>query len=195
MEKPALLRPLFRLACENSARVISYRRMLDELQQTGNPVTLAGYLDSIFESGLFMGLRKYPGSEAGKRGSSPKLLALNTALITSAGKHSLATAQADKEFWGRLVESAVGAHLVNALAGTSSELFYWRERDFEVDFVIKGEGGLAAVELASSRRADSLSGMARFSDEFHPQKKLLIGGEGIPLEEFLSCSLNSIMPR
>ncbi|MCX5796170.1 MAG: AAA family ATPase [Elusimicrobia bacterium] len=188
MEKPALLRQLFRLGCDNSARVLSYRKMLDQLQHAGNPVTLAGYLQSLSNAGLLAGLQKYPGGGSGQRGSSPKLLALNNALITSGGKHSFAAAQADKGFWGRLVESAVGAQLVNGLAGTGCEVFYWRELGRDVDFVIKGEGGLTAVEVSSSRGDGSLSGLERFSEEFHPQRKLIVGEQGIPLEEFLCAS-------
>ncbi|MBI4565993.1 MAG: hypothetical protein HY716_15005 [Planctomycetes bacterium] len=56
-----------------------------------------------------------------------------------------------------------------------------------MDFVLKGKGRVTALEVTSSRRKDSRPGMAEFAKEFRPQKKLLVGGQGIPLEEFLSA--------
>ena len=84
------------------------------------------------------------------------------------------------------MESAVGAHLANAAAAGECELFYWRERNREVDFVAKTGRWLTAFEVKSGRTPDALPGMAAFSAAFEPQRKLLIGGDGIPVEEFLS---------
>jgi predicted AAA+ superfamily ATPase len=83
------------------------------------------------------------------------------------------------------VESAVGAHLANAAAAGACELFYWRERNREVDFVVRAGRRLTAIEVKSGRAAEVLPGMAAFSMAFKPQRKLLVGGDGIPVEEFL----------
>lgn len=106
--------------------------------------------------------------------------------MTAACGLTLKEARADRQFWGRLVESAVGAHLANAAAGGSIEVFYWRHRSREVDFVVRAEGRLTAVEVKSGKRRDSLPGMAAFDAAFQPGRKLLIGGDGIGLEQFLS---------
>lgn len=186
VDKPALLRQLFRLGCDYSGQILSYQKMLGQLQDAGNTVTLAHYLELLSGAGMLTGLQKYSGNRLRQRGSSPKLVVLNTALMTSGTERSFSTARGNPDFWGRLVESAVGAHLINGLSGTGIEVFYWREANHEVDFVLKGKGHVTALEVTSSRRKDSLPGMTAFANEFHPQRKLLVGGQGIPVEEFLA---------
>lgn len=188
VDKPALLRHLFRLGCDYSGQILSYQKMLGQLQDAGNTVTLAHYLELLSGAGMLTGLQKYAGTRLRQRGSSPKLLVLNTALMTSGAERSFAAARAEPDFWGRLVESAVGAHLLGGLSGTGAEVFYWREGHHEVDFVVKNKGHVTAFEVTSSRRKDAMPGMTEFVEEFRPHRKLLIGGQGIPLEEFLSTS-------
>ena len=83
------------------------------------------------------------------------------------------------------MESAVGAHLANAAATGAFELFYWRDRNLEVDFVLRGRGRIVAIEVKSGRARSALPGLAAFSAAFRPQRKLLVGGDGLPLEQFL----------
>jgi predicted AAA+ superfamily ATPase len=154
VDKPALLRRLFDLGCRYSGQVLSYTKMLGQLQDAGNSTTLAHYLDLLAGAGMVAGLQKYAGAAARSRGSTPKLQVLNTALMTAQSKRSLDEAKADREFWGRLVESAVGAHLANAAAVGECELFYWRERNREVDFVVRAGRTLTAIEVKSGRRAN-----------------------------------------
>ncbi|MCX5905872.1 MAG: DUF4143 domain-containing protein, partial [Deltaproteobacteria bacterium] len=94
-------------------------------------------------------------------------------------------ARKDREFWGRMVESAVGAHLLNSAAGTGVELFYWRERGREVDFILRSGKTVVAIEVKSGSRKEGLPGMYAFEKAFQPQRKLLAGGDGIPLEKFM----------
>lgn len=182
VDKPALLRQLFRLACEYSGQVLSYTKMLGQLQDAGNTTTLAHYLELLAGAGLVVGLEKFSGSALRRRGSSPKLLALNTALISATAGLSPREARANPEVWGRLVETAVGAHLVNA----GLEVHWWRERNLEVDFVVRRGRTVVPIEVTSGRRKGSLPGMAAFARAFRPARRLLVGGQGIPLEEFLS---------
>jgi len=186
VDKPALLRQLFRLACDYSGQIMSYQKLAGQLQGHGHTVTLAHYLELLSGVGMVTGLQKYSGSRLRQRGSSPKLLALNTALITSGTAQTFKTASEHRDTWGRLVESAVGAHLFNGFAGTGTELLYWREGSMEVDFLLKRHERIIAMEVTSSRHKDSTPGMNLFAKEFKPQKKLLVGGQGIPLEEFFS---------
>lgn len=186
VDKPALLRRLFELACRYSGQALSYTKMLGQLHDAGNATTLAHYLDLLGGAGLVVGLQKYAGDVARRRGSSPKLQVLNTALLTAPSGVALAEARRDGEFWGRLVESAVGAHLANAAAVGECELFYWRERNHEVDFVVKAGRRLAAIEVKSGRAPQIHRGTAAFGAAFKPQRSLLVGGDGIELGEFLS---------
>jgi predicted AAA+ superfamily ATPase len=131
------------------------------------------------------GLPKFAGRAVRQRGSSPKLQVLNTALMTAQSGYSVEEMAADPEFRGRLVESAVGAHLANAAGTGSCELFYWREGNCEVDFVVRAGKSLAAIEVKSARRRDTLPGMEAFARAFRPTRRLLVGGDGIELEDFL----------
>jgi predicted AAA+ superfamily ATPase len=185
VDKPALLRRLFELGCRYSGQVLSYTKMLGQLQDAGNATTLAHYLDLLAGAGMLTGLQKYSGAAVRQRGSSPKLQVLNTALMTAQSGLSPDEARADREYWGRLVESAVGAHLANAAAGGECEVFYWRERSREVDFVARRGRRVVAIEVKSGRAPDALAGLAAFSDAFKPAGTLLVGGTGIPVEEFL----------
>lgn len=185
VDKPALLRRLFQLGCEYSGQVLSYQKMLGQLQDAGNTTTLAHYLDLLESAGLVMGIQKYAGQKVRRRSSSPKLLVLNTALMSALQPLSLPETKREPEYWGRLVETTVGSALANQLQGTDIELYYWRSRNREVDFVLVRGGTVIAIEVKSSRRKASLPGIDAFSREFSPSKKLLIGAKGIPLKRFL----------
>jgi len=186
VDKPALLRRLFQLGCSYSGQMLSYTKMLGQLQDAGNATTLAHYLDLLAGAGMVTGLQKFAGEVVRQRGSSPKLQVLNTALMTAQSGLTLKDARADREFWGRLTESAVGAHLANAAAAGTCELFYWRDRDKEVDFVVRAGRGLTAIEVKSGRSRTAQTGLAAFADAFKPKRKLLVGGDGIPVVEFLA---------
>ena len=186
VDKPALLRRLFQLGCSYSGQMLSYTKMLGQLHDAGNATTLAHYLDLLAGAGMVTGLQKFAGEAVRRRGSSPKLQVLNTALMTAQSGLTLKDARADREFWGRLTESAVGAHLANAAAAGACELFYWREGDKEVDFVVRVGRRLTAIEVKSGRSRNAQTGLAAFADAFKPKRKLLIGGDGIPVEEFLA---------
>ncbi len=186
VDKPALLRRLFELACRYSGQILSYTKMLGQLQDAGNTTTLAHYLDLLAGAGMVCGLQKFAGDAARSRGSSPKLQALNTALISATAGLSFAEARSNHEYWGRLVESAVGSHLANAAACGECELFYWRERGAEVDFVVRSGRRVVAIEVKSAAVGRARPGAAAFADAFKPHRTLLVGANGIALEEFLA---------
>ncbi len=186
VDKPALLRRLFELGCRYSGQVLSYTKMLGQLLDAGNTVTLAHYLELLSGAGMLTGLPKYAGTVVHQRGSSPKLQVLNTALLTAQSGLAPEEARADREFMGRLVESAVGAHLANAATEGTCELSWWREGNCEVDFVVKAGRTVVAIEVKSGRAPRALPGLAAFSAAFKPKRALLVGGDGIALEEFLS---------
>jgi predicted AAA+ superfamily ATPase len=185
VDKPALLRRLFRLACDFSGQVVSYQKMLGQLQDAGNTTTLAHYLDLLEGAGMIVGLPKYSGGRVRQRGSSPKLQVMNNALMTATSDLTLDEARKERDYWGRLVESAAGAHLVNGARGTGIQVFYWRERSREVDFVLRSGRSVVAIEVKSGRAPESLAGMEALTKEVRLKRKLLVGADGISLEEFL----------
>lgn len=186
VDKPALLRQLFELGCRYSGQVLSFTRMLGQLHDAGNTTTLAHYLELLSGAGMLTGLSKYSGKAVRSRGSSPKLQVFNTALLTAQSGLTPAEARADGEFWGRLTESAVGAHLANAAARGVCELFYWREGNREVDFVLRSGRSVVGLEVKSGRAPLAHSGLAAFTEAFKPKRTLLVGGDGVPVDEFLS---------
>ncbi|MDA1062012.1 MAG: ATP-binding protein [Chloroflexi bacterium] len=186
VDKPALLRRLFELGCRYSGQVLSYTKMLGQLHDAGNTTTLAHYLELLAGAGMLTGLAKFSGKAVRSRGSSPKLQVFNVALLTAQSGLTPAEARADHEFWGRLTESAVGAHLANAAACGLCELFYWREGNHEVDFVLRSGRVVVGIEVKSGRAPLAHSGLAAFSEAFKPKRTLLVGGDGIPVKEFLS---------
>lgn len=189
VNKPVLLRRLFQLGCTYSGQILSYTKMLGQLQDTGNTTTLAHYLDLLSGAGLLDGLQKYASQPVRQKNSSPKFAVYNTALMTAQSNKTFKEARQDLSFWGRVVESMIGAHLLNSIRGTKIELFYWRDGDAEIDFVIKFGNIITALEVKSGTENFRRSGIDLFIKEFKPHRVLLIGDQGIGIEEFLQTPL------
>lgn len=184
IQKPTLLRRLFELGCTHSSQILSYQKMIGQLQDAGNTTTLAHYLELLSAAGLLTGIPKYAGEIFRQRASSPKFQVLNNALFSAQNPHTFAQATRDREHWGRLVESAVGTHLLNATVGTDSKIYYWKEAQFEVDFILESHSKLFAIEVKSGRSPKSLPGIKLFMEHFPHAKPFLVGGSGISLESF-----------
>lgn len=186
VDKPALLRRLFHLACEYSGQILSYQKMTGQLQDAGNTTTLAHYLDLLHGAGLVAGLQKFAGERVRQRGSSPKLQVLNTGLMTALAPVRFEDVDRNPEFKGRLVESAIGAHLLNTAQGTTVDVSYWLERSREVDFVLADGRAVVAIEVKSGRRKTTFPGIAAFAEAHPVTKSLLVGPQGISTAEFLA---------
>lgn len=191
VDRPALLKRLFELGCHYSGQVLSLTKILGQLQDRGNTTTLAHYLDMLRGCGLLEGLQKYAGQEVRQRASSPKFQVHNNALMSALEEEGLDTARANPDYWGRLVESAVGVHLVNSARVWPLRVSYWQNVNQEVDFVVTKGKKLIAIEVKSTCRKTSVPGIEAFARHFNVQKKLLVGGQGIPLEEFLTTDVNA----
>lgn len=183
--KPALLRHLFGLAAAFPAQVLSYNKMLGQLQDAGNTTTLAHYLKLLDTAFLVTGLERFSAGQARSRGSSPKLVLWNNALPNALGLRSFEAARSQPDVWGRLVENAVGGHFLNNLQGLSYEVTYWRHRTDEVDYIVRTTSSLRAIEVKSGRPG-ALAGMAAFAKAHPDSRPLLLGTGGMPLEEFFS---------
>ena len=192
VHKPALLRRLFELGCSYSGQILSYQKMIGQLQDVGNTTTLAHYLNLLQGAGLLVGLAKYAGEKVRQRASSPKLLVLNTGLMTATTYESLQDTRNHPKLWGRLVETAVGASLFNSVIGKNIDLFYWADRNRELDFVLSRGNQLIAIEVKTTAHKTRLPGIAEFSKQFPAAKKLLVGSQGIPLEEFLLTPVEAL---
>ena len=187
VDKPALLKRLFELGCLYSGQILSYTKILGQLQDAGNTTTLANYLNLLSDCGLLGGLDKFAGDIIRKRGSSPKFQVYNNALITSQSDDTYEKVIINSKLWGRLVESSVGTHLINHSVSERYNLYYWREGNSEVDFVLEKGDKVISLEVKSGIKADN-AGMRIFAEKFTPQKVLLVGTGGIPYEEFLKIN-------
>lgn len=188
VDKPALLRRMFELGCAYSGQILSYQKIMGQLQDAGNTTTLAHYLDLLANAGFVVGLQKYAGQHVRRRGSSPKLQVFNTALMTAHANMGFNELVKNHDLWGRWVESAVGSYLLNQTVGHDLSLYYWSKSNMEVDFVLVKGDKVTAIEVKSGAKRVTLPGMDDFSREFKVARKLLVGAQGIPVEEFLTIS-------
>ena len=188
--KPVLLRHLFALAATLPAQFVSYTKMLGQLHDAGNTTTLAHYLRLLESAFLASGLELFSRGKQRKRGSSPKLVLWNNALVSALSTRTYADALGDTVWWGRLVENAVGAYLCSSLHSVEYDVTYWREGGHEVDYVVARGRDVWAIEVKSGRSGKAF-GLDRFRDRYPGAKAILAGGQGIPLETFFSKDASS----
>jgi predicted AAA+ superfamily ATPase len=184
VDKPALLKRLFELGCHYSGQILSFTKIQGQLQDAGNTTTLSHYLNLLETAGLLSGIEKYSANVIRKRSSSPRFQVHNNALL-SAQKNEYFNEILEKPAeWGRIIESSVGAHLINYSISQNYSVFYWRERNDEVDFILERRGKVIALEVKSNDSEDS-KGLVAFKNKFNPDKLYLIGNRGLSWQEFL----------
>lgn len=193
IRKPALLRRLFELGTAHAGQILSYNKMLGQLDEAGNTTTLAEYLTLLEQIGMMAGLEKYDPSLLRRKRSSPKLAVFNTALMTALRPEELPDLRRDPVRWGRLVEAAVGAHLLNEAATAQAGLHYWRDRDLEVDYVVSSGSRLLAIEVKSGIRLRTQNGMQAFRRNHPEAKRLIVGAEGMPLDVFFRSTVGDLL--
>lgn len=189
--KPALLRQTFELAAAYSGQILSLNKMLGSLQDAGNTTTLAGYINLLNESALLCGLQKFSMDTARRKASIPKFQVYNNALKTVLNPLTFEQALLDRKAWGHLFESGIGAYIVSQSFAHRFEVYYWRERNDEVDFILKKKGTVVAIEVKSNAEKNT-AGLSKFKEMFHPTEALVVGEGGFPVEEFLSLDLRKL---
>ena len=190
--KPALMKRLFELGCGYSAEILSLTKLIGQLQDAGNVTTLAGYLEILNQCSLLAALQKYARDDARKYNSIPKYQVYNNALMTAYKGQTFEKDRTDPKVWGRWVESAVGAYLLSMAEELDYQLYYWRESDDEVDFIIANGGKSVAIEVKSGRRGMN-SGLPKFVKAFQPKLSFVVGTSGVSLEDFLSSDLDALI--
>lgn len=191
--KPALMHQLFHLGCAYSGELLSYNKMLGLLQDAGNATTLVNYLEVLGESKLLTGLPKYVKDASRKYRTIPKLQVYNNALLTALTEGvSYEKVFTDPQLWGRWVESAVGCYLLDKADELDCDLFYWRENNEEVDFVLRRADKLLAIEVKSGKR-QSNSGLSTFRQMYNPQHSLVVGGQALSLEDLFKGDIASLL--
>lgn len=184
VRKPALLRRIFEMGSYYSGQEFSYRKILGQLDDRGNTDTIAHYLSLLDGAGMLCGLQKHYDKEYQSRKSSPRFMVYDTALMTAAWRDDADSLMGDSALRGRLVESAVGAYLLNRAVAERFELRWWRDGNKEVDFVLRQGNNLTAIEVKSGR-AKQLDGLSSFIARFPHARPLVVGDVANPLEAFL----------
>jgi len=187
IDKPALLRRLFELGCVYSTKLVSLTKIQGELQEKGNITTLANYLHLLGDAGLLTGLEKYSTNEIRRRSSIPKFQVYNNALLNQMLNLTLVQAKANHKLWGQIVESAVGAYLLNYSVTEKYKLYYWNENSNEVDFVLEKDGKVIGLEVKSGKDSANL-GLSVFAKQFNPKRIFTIGTDGIGFDEFFTMN-------
>ena len=187
VDKPILLKRLFEIGCKYSSQILSLTKIQGELQETGNLTTLSGYLNLLQEAGLLSGIEKYAADIIRKRSSKPKFQVHNNALLAAGDSDSFESLRNNPKEWGRLAESAVGAHLINSGLKHRFNVFYWNNGEYEVDYVIEKGNKTVAIEVKSGQKSIN-KGLALFEQEFKPLGLFIIGTNGIPFDVFLSMN-------
>ena len=189
--KPALLRQLFQLGCAYSGELLSFNKVLGQLQDAGNTSTLANYLQLLDESKLLCGLQQYAADDARKYKSVPKYQVYNSGLLSACNSLSFKDVYLSPAEWGKWVESAVGAYLANHADRLEYKVYYWRHDSDEVDFVLQRSRQLVAIEVKSGRRKMN-QGLKLFQEQFHPTMDLVVGSEAMTIEQFLLLDLEKL---
>ncbi len=156
---------------------------MGQLLDAGNTTTLSHYLNLLDTAGLLGGIEKFSKDSIRKRSSSPKFMVHNTALVSAQRNETLNEIIMQPEQWGRIVESSIGAHLLNCSFSGGYKVYYWRNGNDEVDFVLEKRGKVIGIEVKAG--AGNPKGMAAFKKQNEPDKILLVGKTGMPWQEFL----------
>ena len=193
MDKPALLRQLFEIGAGYGSQIVSYNKMLGQLQDAGNTTTLARYLTLLDQAGLLAGLNKYGGSHAGIKKSIPKLQIHNTALMSAMRGDVFENIYKNRAEWGNIVECSVGEYLINQVNKTANAaLYYWRENGGEIDFVVTYGNKMLGIEVKSGDSGLPNKTAASFAARFPDAKLILVGRHGIPYETFVNAELGEL---
>lgn len=191
VDKPALMRRLFELGSMYSGQILALNKMLGQLVDAGNTTTLSHYLELLDTAGLLGGLTKFSPKTIRQRASSPKFQVHNMAFMSALQPLDFKQVRADLPAWGRWIESAIGAHLMNAALKDGMKLYYWRDGNYEVDFVLEYKSLAIGIEVKSGY-AKNTEGMVRFKNKFNPHKTLIIGKNGFPWDDFLKLDPKSL---
>lgn len=189
--KPALLRQTFELGSAYSGELLSLNKMLGSLQDAGNSVTLAGYINLLNECGLLCAIQKFSIDRARRRASIPKLQVYNNALKMVYNQLDFENSLLNRAIWGRIFESGIGAYLVSQAFVNRFEVFYWRERDNEVDFILRKNGSVIAIEVKSNAQKKTAR-LEKFKEMFKPKAAFIVGDGGISAEDFLTMDFKKL---
>lgn len=182
VRKPALMRALFELGAQCSAQEISYRKLLGQLDDKGNTETIRSYLDLLAGAGMMSGLQKFDPKQLKSRSSSPRLMVHDPSLMVASWRNA-SSLMGDPSQRGHLVETAVGASLLAWGQREGFDVYWWRDGQAEVDFVLQCGADIVAVEVKSGRVKHT--GIVEFCQRYPQARPLVVGSRNLSVERFL----------
>lgn len=191
IQKPALLKNLFELACIYNGEILSYNKILGQLTDAGNTTTLAHYQNLLNQVWFVSGLQKFSGRKVLVKSSSPKWMTYNTSLSSVYSGESFSETRNHPDKWGRRIEQSVGSYLLNQSRLSDFKVFYWRDSNFEVDFVIQKDKKIITIEVKSGK-AKFHAGLEVFKKKYKTFKTILVSDDSIPWKEFLRLDINEL---
>jgi len=158
VKSPSLLRQVFLLATSLPAQVVSLNKFQGQLTESGTLPTIQTYLQLLSSSFLVSGIEKFSESKFRSRKSTQKIVVHDNALLRAFVQPI--TKSIDAEMKGRYFENIVGARFLEA----GWDVFYWKDRNLEVDYVVNGPNGERwAIEVKSSKtNINELKGLFEF---------------------------------
>ncbi len=191
IQKPALLKNLFELSCLYSGEILSYTKILGQLTDAGNTTTLTHYQKLLNEIWLVSGIQKFSGSKIQVRSSTPKWLVYNTSFSSVYDNQDFNSIKNHPVKWGRRVEQVIGSYLLNSSRLNNFQVYYWRDGNEEVDFIIQKSDKIIPIEVKTGKLKRH-NGLISFSNKFKVKKPLLISDDSLKWQEFLSLNINEL---
>ena len=189
VEHPALLRQVFGVACSFPAQVVSLQKIQGALEGKGNIATISNYLELLHQGFLITPVQKFSGSAIRVRQSSPKLVVHDNGLIRAFERPIEPIPTGER--LGRYIENAVGARLIES----GWEVYYWRHRNLEVDYVALGPGGEKwAIEVKSSCPEErELMGLRKFVEEYSAFEPVLVSPSDLSITDIKHVGLKEVL--
>lgn len=181
IDDPGAVKRLFEIGAEKSGQPMALKKISDSLQEC-TQVQLQHYLDILERVFLLTGLRHF-SQMSYKQFGVPKFQALNTSLMSMAFDYSFVEATNHPKHWGRVIESAVGAHILNSSRGVV-KLCYWRHNGYEVDFVVTSSSHILLLEVKSGKKKAQRKSAGKFIEFQKGEERSITfhiigaGGEG-----------------
>ena len=179
IQKPSLFKQVFEILCNYPAQEISYTKLLGQLQNKGNTDLIKTYISFYEKAFLFKPLEKFSLKAIRMKSSTPKFLPLSPCFSLLSHREDLSS---------RVFEATVGAQLLRL----QGNLYYWRERNKEVDFVFCFKNKIYGIEVKFGKKKSS-SGMETFLNKFKKAHPVFIDKSNY--EKFLSHTENFLLSR
>ncbi|MGZ3743149.1 MAG: ATP-binding protein [Pseudobdellovibrionaceae bacterium] len=173
VKNPSLFRQAFDILMAYPAQEISYTKLLGQLQEKGNVELIKNYIAMYEGAFLVKALEKFSAKVIKTKSSSPKILPLAPCLY-----YLTVRDEYENDEKGRVFELVVGAQLVR----TGEEIFYWREGQSEVDYILKVGRKVFAVEVKSGRKKSS-KGIEAFVKQYPKSYPVYITPENYQIFE------------